>query len=159
MRPVNSLKHIRDIQGGTVATIQQSLEIATAVENAVSTTSKEVDQGSTISSIFLNVQAASVGTAALANFYIALCKNPGNNLTFPNANVLGSSDERKFVIHQEMIMSEKNTTAIPRTVFKGVIKIPRGYRRMGVKDRLVLLVFSPGVDFEFCVQSIYKEFR
>ncbi len=159
LRPVNSIKHIVDIQGGLVAGTQVTNIVSVARDSPTSTLVSEVESGSTINGIFLNVQVAGAGTAALANVYMAVVKNPGGNLTFPNANVLGASDNRRYVMHQEMIMTEKNTTAISRTLFKGVIKIPRGYKRQGIDDQIQILMFAPGVDFDFCIQCIYKAYR
>ncbi len=160
LRPINSIKHIVDKQLALgVDTKSDEILVNAQDSPLVETTSSDITVGSTVNSIFLNVQCSATSTAAIANVYMYVMKNPGNNLTEVNGNVVGVSDIRKFVIHQEMIMTEKNTTAIPRTLFKGVIKIPRGYRRFGVKDRLVLSLYSPGVTYEICFQCIYKEFK
>ncbi len=88
-----------------------------------------------------------------------IAKNPGNNLTFPNPNIVGSDDNKRFVIHQEMVMLQQVNNSNPRTLFNGVIAIPRGYRRMGPNDRLIANIFSPGVNLNICLQCHYKEFR
>ncbi len=159
LRPVQSLKHIFDKQGALGVNTQVVETLVNAVENPASTVATEVDIGSTVGSIFLNVQVSATSTAALANVYMAVMKNPGNNITVPQANVIGVSDNRKHVLHQEMIMTEKNTTSIPRTLFKGVIKLPRSFKRFGIEDQLQLLLLSPGTTYEYCVQCIYKEYR
>ncbi len=115
--------------------------------------------GSTVNGIYLKVEVSASSAGALANAYMMVYKNPGNDLTFPNPNIVGTSDKKKFVIHQEMVMLEQTTGGNPRTLFNGVIAIPRGYRRNGPNDRLELDVFSPGVDMNVCVQCHYKEFR
>ncbi len=89
-------------------------------------------------------------------------KNPGNNViaaNIPDANVVGTSDFKKNVFHQEMTMTEKNTTAFPRTMFKGVIRIPRHMQRIGQDDVIIIQFFSPGVTYDVCTQCIYKEIR
>ncbi len=159
LRPINSKKHIVDLQGGLTIDTQTVGTIAKGVDNAVLANVNEVEAASRINSLFLNVQVAASSTAALANVYLAIVKNPGNDITFPNANTLGTSDTKRFVIHQEMIMTEKNTTALPRTLFKGVIRIPRGYRQMRINDELEILLYSPGVTYDFCWQAIFKEYR
>ncbi len=160
LRPVNSIKHIVDIQGGLIVNTQVDEELIVAVDSTVSTSNPfHVEKGCTVSSLFLNVQVAATSTSALANVYMAVMKSPGDNISVPQVNTIGTSDERRFVIHQEMIMTEKNTTAIPRTLFKGVIKIPRGYKRFGIKDKLYLSLKSPGVSYDYCIQAIYKEFK
>jgi len=159
LRPVNSIKHIVDQQGGLAVNTRQIIILAEAVDAPVLANTAEVETSSVINSIFLKVECYATSTAALANCYMYIGKNPGNNLNTVNGNVVGSSDIKKFVIHQEMVMLEKNTTGLPRILFKGVIKLPRGYRRMGTADQIQCVLYSPGVTVDFCVEAIYKEYR
>ncbi len=159
LRPVHRIKHIVENQLALGVDTQNVVDIIKAVDAPVIANRTEVETASTVHGIFLNVQAAATSTAAIANVYMAVVKNPGGNLTFSKVNVMGSDDNKKYVIHQEMIMTEKNTTAIPRTLFKGVIAIPRGYKRFGINDQLQILLYSPGVTYEICFEAIYKEFR
>ncbi len=161
LHPVNTQKHVVDNQGGLVAGTQTFVSLIQAVDNAVLANPDDVDTASTINGIFLNIQVAATGTAALANVYMMIYKNPGNMIVggIPNANVVGASDFKRQVFHQEMIMTEKNTTAIPRTLFKGVLVIPKKMRKMFRDDSIQLGLFAPGVNFDYCVQCIYKEIR
>ncbi len=159
LRPVQSIKHVVDIQGGLVAGAQSNFALVDTVDAPVLANPADVMTGTTVHSIFLNVQVAATATPSLANIYMAIMKNPGDNLPVPSPQTIGTSDEKKQIIHQEMIMTEKNSTAIPRTLFKGVIKIPRGYKRFGHDDKLLILLLAPGVSYEFCIQCIYKEYR
>ncbi len=162
LRPVNSRKHIVDVQGGLTAGTQVSTDLIQTVDAPVLANVTEVGTASTVNSIFLNVQVSAVGTAALANVYMYVWKNPGSNIAIaqvPSPNSVGTSDMKKLVFHQEMIMTEKNTTAIPRTLFKGVLKLPKHFRRFGYNDELRIELLSPGVDYEYCIQCIYKEYR
>ncbi len=163
LRPVNSVKHVIDIQGGVVAGAANT--VATLIEaqdNPVVANSTDVATASNIRAFFLNVQVAASSTAALANMYFYIAKNPGKRITvtdFPAANAVGVSNLKKLIFHQEMLMTEKNSTAIARTMFRGVLKIPRHMQRFGQDDEIDIYLFSPGVNFDFCVQCIYKEFR
>ncbi len=162
LHPVNSRKHTIDIQGALPVATQTRVVLATTVDAPVLANVAEVGTASTVNSIFLNVQFYATSTAALANIYMYIWKNPGSNIAVaqvPNGNNVGASDMKKLVFHQEMSMSEKNTTAIPRTLFKGVLKLPRHMKRFGHNDELLLELFSPGVTHDFCVQCIYKEIR
>ncbi len=160
LSPINSRKHVIDVQGGLVAATQDIVVLADAVDSPVLATAKQVATACTINSVFLNIQVAATGTAALANVYMYIYKNPGNNIgTVPNANVVGTSDFKKMIFHQEMIMTEKNTTAVPRTLFKGVLVLPKHFRRFGYDDIMNVALYSPGVNFDYCVQCIYKEYR
>ncbi len=161
LRPVNTLKHIVDRQGGLVLDVIQEEIIIHGKDNPVHTTNaQEVTSGSHVKSFFLNIQVAASSTAALANVYMYIYGNPGGNLgNWPKGNVVGVSDRRKNVFHQEMIMTEKNTTAFPRTLFRGVIKIPRKFARIGLEDEIAIQLYAPGVNYDYCIQCIYKEIR
>ncbi len=159
MRPVNRIKHVVDTQQGGVTGTQIVNTLVVAVDAPVISLTTQVQTGSTVNAIYLKVEANATTSGALNNFYIAVVKNPGNNLTFPNANAIGGDDNKKYVIHQEMVMFQQQTGSNPRTVFNGVIVIPKGYRRFGPSDRLQLLTFSPGADTNQCLQCHFKEFR
>ncbi len=162
LRPVNSVKHVVDIQGGLVLDVQTVATLIEAQDNPVLANNTDVPTGSHVKSFFLNVQVAAAATAALANVYFYVAKNPGKQIVvgnFPDANKVGVSNLKKLIFHQEMIMTEKNTTAIARTMFRGVIKIPRHMQRMGQDDEIDIYLYAPGVAFDFCVQCIYKDFR
>ncbi len=159
LRPVNSVKHIVDQQGATTAGTRADNNLILAVDSPATANVTEVELGSTVNSIYLKVEINATSSAALSNAYLYIMKNPGGNLTTVNGNVLGPSDIKKYVIHQEMVMMQQVTNSNPRTLFVGVIRIPRGYKRFGVNDTLVISLFSPGVNINFCVQCIYKSYK
>ncbi len=159
LRPVNRIKHVIDVQGGHVLNNQGFTNLAIAVDNPVQSTSNQVAVGSTINGIYLNVEAYATTAGALANIYMMVVKNPGANLTFPQANLVGVDDNKKYVIHQEMKMMEQSVNGNPRTVFNGVIVIPKHLRRMAPGDVITMFNFAPGVDTSVCLQCHYKEFR
>ncbi len=159
LRPVKSYKHVVDLQGALVLAVQQTFTLIDAVDAPVLANTDEVEVASTVNSIFLKVEGYSTTAAALANFYLIIMKNPSNAIPTPEANLVGSSDVKKFIIHQEMVMLEQSVNGNPRTLFKGVIRIPRGYRRFGQDDALILGLKSVGTNVNFCFQCIYKEFR
>ncbi len=159
LRPVHSIKHVVDIQAASVAGTQVNNVVIAAFDAPVLANVSHVETGCTVNSIYLKVEISATSTATLANAYMFVFKNPGGNLVLPTANAVGSDDNKKFVIHQEMVMLEKNTTSNPRTLFVGVLSIPRGYRRFGINDQLYISVLTPGVGHEACIQCIYKEYR
>ncbi len=161
LRPINRIKHVRDAQFGIVAGTANTQEIIITGDNPTLGATNENQTGSTVNGIYLKVETTRTGTSSdvLGNFYLMIMKNPGGNLTFPNANVVGASDNKRYVIHQEMIMLSGQQFGPPRTVFNGVIKIPKGYRRNAPDDRLQMQSFSPGVACNVCMQAHYKEFR
>ncbi len=161
LHPVNTRKHIVDQQGATAVATQSIITLVKGVDNpALAANPEQVTVGSHVRSMFLNVQVADTTTGALSNIYMYLSGNPGNAIgAQPNANVTGTSDFKKQIFHTEMLMLEKNTTGIPRTLFKGPIRLPKKFGRIGQDDTIQLQLFSPGTIVEFCVQCIYKEIR
>ncbi len=160
LKPVNRIKHVIDFSTGLVAGAKSTVDLINAVENPTAlTTTNQVANGSIINGIYLKVEIYATSTTGLANAYMSVNKNPGNSIAPSDPNIVGLDKDKKYVIHQEMVMMEKNTTGNPRTLFNGVIVIPRGYRRFGISDKLQLNVLTPIVTADFCVQCHYKEFR
>ncbi len=164
LRPVNRIKHVIDSQQGLVVGTKIEITVILASDTPDLATTNEVQTGSTVNGIFLVVEAYATSSAALSNLYLAVWKNPGGNITLPNGNAIGADDNKRFSIHQEMVMLQKEPSADslggnPRTVFKGVIALPRGYRRFAPNDSLIVTLFTPGVTAEICLQCHYKEFR
>ncbi len=159
LKPVNRIKHVIDRQLGIALNVRDTSDLAAAKDAPVIGNTTEVQTGCTINGIFLVVECYATTSGALSNVYMMIVKNPGSQLTFVNPNVIGSSTMKKFVIHQEMIMLQKVTNSNPRTLFKGVIAIPRHMRRFAPDDKLQMAVFSPGVNIDLCFQCHYKEFR
>ncbi len=161
LRPVNRIKHVVDVQGGIAAGANTVRNLVTATDTPTLGVNTSVETGSTVNAIFLTVEVTRTGTTSdvLPNVYMYVAKNPGGNLTLPAGNLVGVNDNKRFVIHQEMVMLQGTNAGNPRTLFKGVIVIPRNYRRFAPNDLLVLDVLSPGVAVSFCLQCHYKEFR
>ncbi len=152
-----------DSQGGLVLANKGKTSLVHAVDAPVLANTDEVETGARVYGFFLNVQIVPTTEAALPNIYMILYKNPGSNIaagSIPNANVTGSADFKRQIFHTEMAMlSNISATQIPTTLFKGVLKVPRTFQNFRVNDEIVLQLFSPGVNIEFCVECIYKEFR
>ncbi len=159
LRPINRIKHVIDKQAGVVLAVQNSTILADTTDTPTLAVRESVETGSKINGIYLKIECSATTAAALANVYMYVAKNPGSNLTLPNANSVGASDNKRFVLHQNMVMLQKDATGNPRILFDGVIVIPRGYRRNAPDDQLVLNVLSPGVNIDLCIQCHYKEFR
>ncbi len=164
LRPVHRIKHVIDSQFALAVGASQTLTLISTVDAPVIANTSEVETGSKVNGIYLNIEAYATSGAALSNIYIAVFKNPGAALTAPQPNVVGVSVLKKYVIHQEMKMLQREPTADstggnPRTIFNGVIVIPKGYIRNGPLDALQVIFLTPGVTADVCVQCHYKEFR
>ncbi len=162
IRPVHRIKHVIDAEGGTTAGANSIIDLVQTVDAPVRANITECETGSKVNGIYLRVEVLHSSGAGRANMYLMVFKNQGNNLSSsrPNPNAVGGSDDKRFVIHQEMIMMNGDAgNGQPRTLFNGVITIPKGYRRMGPSDKLQVVLLTPTVLSDWCLQCHYKEFR
>ncbi len=164
---MNSYKHIVDLAGATTGVVKSTIDLIVSDPDPNPVNVQEVEIGSTVSAIYLNVQAyTAVNPNLRPNWYFIVFKNPAGNLTVPDPNATGDYETKRFIIHQEMIMlgnTPADSATFPRTVFNGVIRIPRGYKRNAFGDKLQLVLQNGAGattnDTRFCIQCIYKEFR
>ncbi len=162
LRPVHRIKHVVDTSATlTTPGTQLNTVLINAKDAPVLANTAEVETGSKVNGIYLRVEVACLTTeaAAISNVYMLIMKNPGGNLVIPAANAVGANDNKRFIIHQEMLMLQNATLGNPRVLFNGVIKIPKGYVRFGPNDQLYVGVVAPAVDIMLCIQCHYKEFR
>jgi len=162
IRPVQRIKHVVDAEGGTAADVDSVIDLIRSIDAPVLANTNECVTGSSVNSIYLKVEVLHSSGAGRSNMYLMVFKNPGANLGAdrPRPNAVGANDNKKYVIHQEMIMLNGDAgNGQPRVLFNGVIKIPGLYKRNGPSDRLQLVLLTPTVLGDFCVQCHYKEFR
>ncbi len=171
VRPVNSLKHIIDVQSaaiGTGAIVTDLVDVVDSPDTDVGPNQCHV--GSNVKAVYLRVDAVTTVSpssgATRPSLYMYVLKNPANEINTGNMppDAVGVNKRRKFVIHQEMMMLSKDSSdTFPRTLFKGVILIPQRYQRMGIEDKLsVVIAWNSSADAaitaDLCLQCIYKEF-
>ncbi len=163
IRPVNRTKHVVDLSATVAANTANAFNIALAGDAPTLGSTNTVKTGGTINGLYLRVEIASneaIDLGAIPNVYMYVWKNVGGNLTRPAANATGSNDNKRFIIHQEMSMIEnKGQGSNARTLFNGVIVIPKGMRRLGPNDSWELIILCPALDTAQCMQCHYKEFR
>ncbi len=162
LRPIHRIKHVVDSSATLAAAASLNVFLVTTKDAPVLANTTEVETGAKVNGIYLKVEVASneaQDVGAIPNVYMIITKNPGGNITIPTPNAVGADDNKRFVIHQEMLMIDNNLGGNPRTLFNGVIMIPKGYRRFGPNDTLVATFQSPALDIVVCAQAHYKEFR
>ncbi len=162
LRPIHRIKHVVDSSATITAGTQLVNTLINTVDAPVLANVTEVETGSTVNGIYLKVEVASneaQDVGAIPNVYMIIFKNPGGNLATIVANGVGGSDNKRFVIHQEMIMLDNKLGGNPRVLFNGVIAIPKGYRRFAPQDSLQMNILSPALNIALCFQAHFKEFR
>jgi len=167
MRPIQRIKHVVDNEGVVDETPVVSVDLILATDTPVLAQTAQIITGSIVHGIYLRLEAVASGGTGRPNFFMCIFKNPGGNLgglSF-DPRAIGANDNKRFVIHQEMVMLSEPTTetkGIPRTIFNGVIKIPKGYKRFGPNDKLTMNIVMGSaslIDADWCSECHYKEFR
>ncbi len=157
IRPV--IKSIKNVTQGTLlaSTTLQAFDVAVAIDNPVTSTSNNVQNGCQIRAIWLSIDACGLAASGVVQrMAIYLIKNPGANLTLPGAFTTGTSNEKKFIIKQWQPMTMRNQDGNPPFHWEGWIKLPRRYHRMGTDDVWKLGVEVDSATGHFSAIAIYK---
>ncbi len=147
--------------------VQSVAPIIEAVTSPALGSPTQVEEGSTVNAIYLSVEIQSILAAftSVPRVYLAVFKNVASTGNRPASNGTGTSALKKRVIHQEMtaVAQDPAISQFPRTLFKGVIKIPKSLRRFGYLDKLEVLLQNGAGELtgiaNVCVQTIYKEYQ
>ncbi len=163
LRPVNRIKHVVDSSATLAANTSLVSSIAVAGDTPTQGVTNSCQTGAKVNGLYFKIEVASneaISLGVIPNVYLIIGKNPGGNLVMPAANAVGANDNKRFIYHQEMVMIEnKGQGSNGRTLFNGVVVIPKGVRRLGPQDIIFTSVISPALDIAICSQVHYKEFR
>ncbi len=156
---VDSMKNETNEIVGITAATNQFFVIANAVDSALLANASDVERGCKIFRIYLEFwyYGLSAGnTNDIMDVY--LIKNPGSNLTLPNPGTIGTSNEKKFVFKEWKGLAGNKSLGGGPYQFRGWIKVPKHYQRMGSNDQIVLVTRSPTTG-NVCHKAIYKWFK
>ncbi len=159
--PINSVKHILDTSGALTGGGNSVSTIAVGVPNVDSGTFQpgDIRTGGTINGFFISVFViGATGAPLTAPIDWFLGKFHDGQVAHPTPGSTGTSKLRNQIIHEEKGLAGSGDGT--PMVFKGVIAVPRGMRRMREGDewRLVLRSADMTVDATFCVKAIYKSY-
>ncbi len=129
-----------------------------------------VERGCKVFSTFMSIFIYSEGgelanEVPLADWYII--KDPGGNMSstgfgatgLPTPGATGIHENKRFIFHTEKGLAgggELSLNGVPM-VFKGVLKIPKGFQTQRINDRIVLCIRTNFAS-KVCCQFIYKWF-
>ncbi len=161
IRPVNSIKHIIDAEGALSAATASGVPLAVTVPTFSATFKPgDIRIGGKINGFYISVFMIGTGASGQQGSlnWILYKEHAGQAAIAPTPNNVGISEIRNQVIHQEkgLAGSEDGSPMI----FKGVIAIPRGMRRMREGDTWFIRLLNTDAvnDVNFCVQSIFKSY-
>ncbi len=161
MSPIHSNKNIVDSEGQlAVGTDSVTNFVSVIAPGGQVTTVDSVPSGANINGVFISLfligSTGSVVPVAL-DWYVGVLRAGQSAITdFPTPGATGMSNVRNQIIHEEKGLS--GTQDGTPMAFKGVVAIPRVYRRM--REGTQLFIRIKGVaDVAFCVKVLYKYFN
>ncbi len=159
---IDSMKNVvSNVTAGTAGTTVV-VDIAKSVDAAALANATEVTRGCKIFKIWVELwyrQSETIipGVTTVLDMYI--WKNPGNNLTPPTPGTTGTSNEKKFVFKEFKGLTGVQTQGSEPYTWKGWLKIPKVYQRMGSDDQLEIVFAESGSDGILCSKFIYKWYK
>ncbi len=156
---VHSTKHyVQQSIGTAVVGTPISTIIATAVKVVDKNGTAEVEEGTSIKAVYLELWLRSAATAA-ASFTCIVVKRP-SGLGAPSAAdlaALGDMDNKKNIFFTSQgLVNDVDSTAL--NIYRGWIKIPKSKQRMGLGDTLSWHLSAIGQSINFCGFQTYKEY-
>ncbi len=169
-RPIQSVKHVVDNSGILAAiTDTVALNVVSAVPTYTLADTDGCPIGSTVNSFFLEIFFYTEGgeianEVPLVDWYAL--KDDGGNFggTFDSANLptpgaTGLHLNKRKIFHEEKGLAgggDASLAGVPM-VFKGVLSIPRGMRRIGQAD-IIKICARSNFATKFCVKAVYKHY-
>ncbi len=133
--------------------------VAITVDSALNSVATQVTRGSKIFRIWVEFWYYGLSPSNTNDVFDAyFLKNPGSNLTPPNPGTVGTSNEKKFVFREWKGLTGNKSLGGSPYMWKGWIKVPKIYQRMGADDLISFVVRSPTTG-NLCFKFIYKWFK
>jgi len=160
VRPsVHSTKHyVQQSIGTSVPGTPTSVKIAASVDVAAKDLVNEVEEGSQIKAIYIEMWVRSAATAA-ASFTFCINKSSTTiaSPTVAQLAALGDWSNKKNVLYVcQGLTNDVDSTAL--SVFRAWLKIPKGKQRMGLGDQFEWNLSAIGQSVNFCGFQTYKEY-
>lgn len=152
----NSYKNVIDTSGSLAPASVSVTTVGVAVDSgSVSQTSNDIPIGAKLSAIFYTIYVYSDSTSSQdPHIDMYWYKRPPQLGTNPTPGNVGSSDLKRYVIHEEKGLAGNRTTGMPM-IIKGVLRIPKALARFALGDELQFRILAPIPGF-FCSKHIYR---
>ncbi len=161
VRPmVHSTKHYFQHSIGTVVVgTNENQPFADAVQVVDKNALNEVEEGTSIKAVYIELWIRSAATAA-SSFVFIVCKRPSGLASPTDANMAALSDwsnKKNILFTSQGLVNDVDSSAM--SVIRGWVKIPKSKQRMGLGDRLSWHLRAVGQSINFCGFETYKEYQ
>ncbi len=157
---IHSVKHIVDSEGALSGAVTSTTPLLTVVNQRSAVFDPlEVNIGEKVNGIFLSIFVIGATGAPLngsINWYII--KTHEGQVSLPTPGITGASNLRNQIFHEEKGLAGSGDGT--PMAFKGVIALPKSFRRMRQGDGILIILSSNDAtnDATFCIKAIYKSF-
>ncbi len=161
VRPmVHSTKHIVQITLSTATTGATSVNtLVSSVARQDADSAIEVEEGSTVKAIFLELWAIGSVSDQFYTAIVAKLIGGQGNISQADLTNLFSYDNKKNVLWTTQGLASNDGIAGPVNLIKGWIKIPKGKQRFGLGDKIQFGISSRGsATITYCGFALYKEY-
>ncbi len=169
---INSTKNIAENSAIMAATTNTLLDTpVNAVQDAVQSVDSQVERNCKITSMYVSLFFITEGgelanEVPLVDWYII--KDQGGRMGaagfiadgLPTPGSTGSHENKRYIFHTEKGLAGGGNVSLNGVpmIFKGVIKIPKGFQHFKLGDQMHL-VSRANFNTKFCTQCIYKWYQ
>lgn len=158
--PINSVKHINQVSltSVTLGSIG-SQTIANAVQGADATNSLQVEVGSTIAAVYIEMWLLGQDqTASSGNVTLEKSVSGTSDMTYTESQSFYTYTNKNnvFYITQGLVGAADTN---PTPFLRGWFKISKGKQAMRLGDKLVLNIAAITADVDFCGVMVFKAYR
>ncbi len=164
LAPINSIKHYVQTTNATLANgAAFNIDVASAVIAPATASTFSVHEGAVIKAVHLEYWLCGAGaTGEDTQFNFAFYKRPAGvvAMTFSESNNLQAYVNKKNIFYTSQgVLSTQADGANSIPVVRGWFAIPKGKQRMGLGDKLSVIIATTGTILQRCGMSTYKEYN
>ena len=159
LRPqVHTQKHLVQLPIATITAGVRSAQIlATAVLAGAKTTDSDVEVGSQISAVYIELWIASTTVTGQFTMVLEKTVSGATAITAAEMATLNDYDNKKNILYTTQGLTSDGDGAGPVPIVRQWFKIPKGKQRFGQGDGLALNLLASGVALQRCGFATYKE--
>ncbi len=161
LAPIQTEKHYvhhpnASVASGAISVVPVVVSVAVASKDA----SNEVEEGSIIKAVHVELWCSSTSTSAQGIQNLSIEKIMGGQveMTFAQSVNLGAYPNKKNLLYTTQGLTPV-LTASPLPLVRQWFAIPKGKQRFGLGDRLVIDISATGQASQFCGRFLYKEYK
>lgn len=159
---IKSKKHIFQISQSTVGQAAAGVTNFLVAVEATGTAPQHVEEGAIVKACYVEYWVSQDSASIVGSYTVVLEKDPGGNAGITSANMAALHDydnKKNILFTAQGLLTPNDGGQVP--VLRGWYKIPKGKQRMGLGDKLSVVIRNnnaTSIDINFCGLVIFKEY-